>query len=291
MFRRPMACAGSWYPADAKECGARIEKWWARPPKKNPPAGVSPARLGVVPHAGWTFSGRLAAQVFQALPDDRGVELVVVLGGHLRPDDPVVAMTEGHWETPFGAIAIDGGFRPALESLPAVIFEDERRHFEDNTVELQLPFVKFRFPRAALLPIRVPPGPVALNLGRLLHDYISPLGARVLVIASTDLTHYGPAYGFEPKGRGADGLRWMRDENDQAFIAAMTSEDGGRILKVAHEFRNACSPGAVAALAQVAVSDHAHYRTLDYATSSEVDPRDPVNFVGYVGGIFSPSPA
>ena len=282
MFRRKMAFAGSWYPANPDRCEARIRDWLLRPL----PGGAVSSWLGVVPHAGWTFSGALAARVFQALPADPDVELAIVMGGHLGASDPVVAMTEGSWETPLGALPIFGGLRSSLGTLPNVIFEDAHRHFEDNSTELQLPFVKFRWPDAQLLPLRVPPGSQALAVGRLLAEFIAASGIRTVVIASTDLTHYGPAYGFEPEGSGGKALHWVRGENDRTFIEAMASGDSEEILRVAAQRRNACSPGAVAALNEIGRGEKAIFHLLDYATSQDVRPHDAENFVGYASGIF-----
>lgn len=283
MFRRKMNYGGAWYPKSPAECERSILSYWDSPP----PPGGGEASHGVVPHAGWMFSGRVAARVFQALPDRPGMELVVVLGGHLGHDDPVVAMVEGSWETPFGDLPIHGGFRGKLETLPGVIFEDERNFFPDNSTELQFPFVKFKYPHAELLPLRVPPGDVSLRLGRMLAEYLASSPRQSVVIASTDLTHYGPNYGFEPAGQGEPALRWVREENDRAYIEAVASGDSARILASARERRNACSAGAVAALNEIAQPQSARFRTLEYATSSDVKPNDTLNFVGYMGGVFS----
>lgn len=281
MFHRMMEFAGSWYPRRAEACEQQIRAYWeASSPEKTPST-----LFGVVPHAGWLFSGRIAARVFQAL-EAEPPPLVVVLGGHLRPGDPVVAMTEGEWETPFGAFPIHEGFRTELETLPRVILETERRHFPDNSTELQLPFARYRFPAAELLPIRVPPGPLALEVGRRLHAYLAAHKLRAAVIASTDLTHYGDNYGFQPHGQGPEALSWVREVNDPAFIQAVETGDSETILSVAASHTNACSAGAVAALNELARADGLAFRPLAYATSAEAGPRDTRNFVGYVGGIY-----
>jgi len=281
MFHRTMEFAGSWYPRRAEACEQQIRAYWNVPP----PATNSPTLFGVVPHAGWLFSGRIAARVFQAL-ESEPPPLVVVLGGHLRRGDPVVAMTEGEWETPFGLFPIHEGFRAELEKLPEVVLENERRHYPDNSTELQLPFARFKFPGAELLPIRVPPGPAALEVGRRLHAYLAANKLRAAVIASTDLTHYGDNYGFQPRGKGPAALTWVREVNDPAFIRAVEKGDSEGILAVAAERTNACSAGAVAALNELARADGLAFRPLAYATSADAGPHDTRNFVGYVGGIY-----
>ena len=278
-----MGFAGSWYPERAKACEAQIRQFQEPSAPPDAPRG----RYGVVPHAGWVFSGQLAARVFEALEDGGEVELVVVLGGHLGAGDPLVAMCEGEWETPFGAFPIHEGFRGELEKFPQVILEDERRNFPDNSTELQLPFAKHKFPKAELLPIRVPPGPVALELGRRLGTYLAGFGRRAAAVASTDLTHYGPNYRFEPRGRGEAALQWASEVNDVAFIRAVESGAGEAILAEARERHNACSAGAVAALNEVAGAAGLSFKTIGHATSADYGPRDKRNFVGYLGGVYA----
>jgi AmmeMemoRadiSam system protein B len=123
-------------------------------------------------------------------------------------------------------------------------------------------------------------------VGRRLADYLERSGLAAVLVASTDLTHYGPAYGFEPKGRGPAALGWVTGENDPAWIEAVASGDGERMLRTAAQRHNACSAGAVVALNEVARRQGARFEPLDYATSADVKPSDALNFVGYVGGVF-----
>lgn len=280
MFHREMAFAGTWYPAGREACERLVREYGADA------APAEGARCGVVPHAGWVFSGALAARVFGTLVPAPEVELVIVVGGHLGGRDPVVAMSEGRWETPFGPFRIHTGFREELEALPRVVLESERRAYPDNSTELQLPFAKYRYPEAELLVLRAPPSSDALVLGQRLAAYLERTGIRAVAVASTDLTHYGDNYGFAPHGRGAGALRWVREENDPAFIEAVASGEGERILAVSRERHNACSAGAVAAVNEVARARGLRFEPLDYATSADVMPRDLSSFVGYLAGVY-----
>ena len=283
-----MRFAGSWYPGRAQPCSKQIEAFWASLPDAHiPGAHVPGGQLGVVPHAGWTFSGRLAAQVFRTLEGGDDVDLVIVLGGHLAPGEPIVAMCEGEWETPFGAFVIHRGFLDALNALPGKsVLETQSRNYPDNSTELQLPFAKYKFPQAELLPLRVPPGPIAQELGRRLAGYLEESGLRAIAVASTDLTHYGPNYDFEPRGRGEAALRWVNEVNDPEFIRAVESGESGAIISVAAQQRNACSAGAVAAVNELAKAKGQRFTALGHNTSAESDLGDTRNFVGYLGGIY-----
>lgn len=279
-FRRRMAFAGSWYPDTARACERQLRALGA-----GDAGQAAQGRLGVAPHAGWVFSGRFAARVFESLRPAGEVQLVVVLGGHLRTDDPLIAMTGGTWETPFGWFPIHRGFSGGLERFAGLVLEGEQRSSPDNSVEIHLPLARRKYPHAELLPIRVPPNGQALALGDALARYLDDSGLEYVVVASTDLTHYGPNFGFEPAGGGVQASRWMED-NDRAFIDAALSGDGETVLAEAKRHRNACSAGSVAAVCQIARARNEHFSVLDYGTSADTAPHDHTNMVGYLGGVF-----
>jgi AmmeMemoRadiSam system protein B len=283
MFRRPMDFAGSWYPAGRDACREEIETYW----REAEPSPVSGARLAVVPHAGWVYSGRLAARGFRALSEDPAVDLVIVLGGHLRSSDPIIAMTEGSWDTPLGPFIIHSGFSERLSRFERVRLEREGRYSPDNSTELQLPFAKHKFPEAELLPLRVPPSTLAIELGQSIFDYLSETRRDAVVVASTDLTHYGPNYGFQPKGRGLEALNWVRTVNDPSFIQAVESGDPQAVLSISEHRHCACSAGAVAAAATIATRGGLTFRFLEYATSADIAGESSENFVGYLAGAYA----
>jgi hypothetical protein len=274
-----MEFSGSWYPAGPDACRRAIAGYEAPPP-------VPAARLGVAPHAGWRYSGALAARVYQALAAGGAADLVIVLGGHLRRSDPVIAMGAGAWDTPFGPFAVHPGIRQVLAGLAPVTWETPTAYESDNSTELQLPFAKLKFPNAELMVMRVPPSPLALEVGAALAGYLARSPLRAVAIASTDLTHYGANYGFEAHGRGAAALRWVREENDPAFIRAVESGSGQTVLDVTQQRHCACSAGGVAALAELARRQGLRFETLGYGTSADVPPADMGNFVGYLAGVW-----
>jgi AmmeMemoRadiSam system protein B len=203
-------------------------------------------------------------------------------------------MTDGEWSTPFGAFSIFRGFESRLAGLPDVVRETALRNEPDNSIEVVLPLAGQAFPNAALLPFRVPPSDVALELGHQLAEFITEQGVPAVAIASTDLTHYGPHYGFEPRGRGPQAEQWVREENDPLFVRAVQSGSGPTILDTARRQRNACCPGAVAALNEIARANPAPlaFHALEYATSLDVSRTlEPggasADFVGYVAGLYA----
>lgn len=259
-----------WYPGRAEAVRRQLESWQDAQPAERRFEAV------VAPHAGWDFSGELAFRVLQRLVPEPAV--VVVVGGHLRPGDRVHVAPEEGFETPLGAIDADEELRALLRSRLDV--SDDRA--PDNTVEVQLPMVKYLFPAARGAYLRSPPSTEAVRLGEVLAEYAADTGRRVAVVGSTDLTHYGPNFGFTPKGLGADSRRWVREENDRGFLDATLALDPQAAIEHALSNRSACSPGAAATAMSFARARGATEGILvGYATS--YDRHHDVSFVGYGG--------
>jgi len=273
---RPRSLSAGWYPRTAREIAEMFAKWKGDAEYS---AG-HPFQSVIVPHAGWLFSGKLAFQLISALRKE--VETVVIVGGHLGVGDSVIAAPEEGYETPLGEITADLPLLDRLRSeLP--IGEDTT---PDNTVEVQLPIVKYFYPHAKALYLRVPPADAALALGELLAARSRDRNG-VVVIGSTDLTHYGPNYGFLPHGTGEDARRWVREVNDKTFIDACLQFDARAALRHALANRAACSPGAACTAIRFAQPLGAGQSILvDYATSYDVHPDS--SFVGYAGIGFYP---
>ncbi len=275
--------AGSWYPTTASECEREITAFLTEGRNLNPPG--RPLVGGIVPHAGWYFSGSIACNVINCVKGQDTVDVVVVFGMHLHADSPCYIMTEGAWETPLGEISVEETLASELaEEFPFSI-ETPTRFTQDNTVELQLPFIKYFFKDAKVVAMGVPPHKNSLKIGCAVAEIAKRLGLRVKVIGSTDLTHYGTNYGFVSKGTGKNAVDWVRNENDRRVIDAMLALDPENIIAEARTRQNACCAGAAATAIEPAKhlgADQAD--ELVYATSYDKSPGD--SFVGYVGIVF-----
>ena len=254
-----------WYPHDCEETRAFIQ---ACPQPKE-----RQAQACVVPHAGWFFSGELAWEGIASLAS---AQTVVILGGHLPPAGSLMFYDCDAFETPLGNVETDRDFLKNLSaSLPCR--PDGSR---DNTVEVQLPFVKYAFPNAKVAGLRVPPSEIAVELGRFLAGLQKARGENALVvIASTDLTHYGPNYEFTPRGTGPAAVKWAREENDMPFLDALLRMDHKEVLRRGSEDHAACSAGAAAAAAVCAAELGLKGRLEHYANSLEKHASS--SFVGY----------
>jgi len=280
---RKAELAGSWYPRSASECEKQIRAFIRA--VEDPPPSQKPLVGGIVPHAGWYFSGSIACNVIHRLSGAEQPDVFIVFGMHLHQGSSNYIMTEGAWETPFGAIEIESELAAALAKRFEFKIETPVRYTPDNTIELQLPFIKYFFNRVKLVPLGVPPVVGSLQIGKASVDICRQMGLCAKVLGSTDLTHYGGGYGFVPKGTGSTAVAWVMNENDRNVIDAMVAMDAQRVITEALTHQNACCAGAAAAAISAARQLGAHRaEKIAYATSYEKNPSD--SFVGYAGIVF-----
>jgi MEMO1 family protein len=283
MATRQADFAGSWYPGTERDCRRAFEQFEATCVERKQ---VETPRGGIVPHAGWVFSGRLAYNTVRELARQSDKpDTVVLFGGHLRPSSPTTILVGGDFWTPLGAIPTDKELAEALCRRLEVRPETPERHSPDNTTEVQAPMVKHLLPEARLVVIGAPPRPETVVLADAIVELARELGRRIVVIGSTDLTHYGPNYGWSPHGLGEPAVAWVRDENDRRWIDLACRLEPQAVIDEALESSNSCCPGAAAAAIQCGRQLGAQRgELLAYATSADVRPDD--SFVGYAAIVF-----
>ena len=272
--------AGSWYPSHADECEREITGFLTEGRNIKSPE----RRLvgGIVPHAGWYFSGSIACNVISRLQSEDAPDVIVVFGMHLHSNSNCYLMAEGAWETPFGEIPVEERLAAELVNQFSFTLETPDRFNQDNTIELQLPFIKYFFKDAKIVAMGVPPNQSSLKIGQSVIAIADQMGLTAKVIGSTDLTHYGANYGFTSKGRGSEAVEWVRNENDRRVIDAMLALAPEKVINEALASQNACCAGAAATAIEAAKHLGANQADeIAYATSYDKSPGD--SFVGYVG--------
>lgn len=281
MSQRKRNLPRGWYPFDKRDCQSEIESFiegWSFS-NLRPGKGLG----GLVPHAGWYFSGKLAARVFNLLKSKSKAELIVLYGGHLNPDELPRIVMDKTWETPLGEVILHTEFAQTL--LKRIELKTENPNSGDNTIEIHLPMIKYFFPDTKLLAVRSPASLVAKSLGEEVAKLAKEKGISVLSIGSTDLTHYGPNYGFTQRGTGRSAVEWVKKENDHGFIDCALKIDIEGLLKHAGKNDSACSAGAAAsAMATCRYLGVEQGVLVDYYTSYEIMPDD--SFVGYGGIVY-----
>ncbi|HLB24802.1 MAG TPA: AmmeMemoRadiSam system protein B [Nitrospirota bacterium] len=255
-----------------------------------PPEGL-PERIvsGVVPHAGWFFSGATASKVYLSIKEKESPRTFVLFGAvHVHGVRSNSVYPAGTWETPLGPVEVDSELSRLLTAELDELLEDNAgAHVYEHSIEVQLPMIKHLFPDAKVVPIAVPPSGDAASLGEAVGNILSARAGEIVCIGSTDLTHYGASYGYAPAGYGRKALDWMRS-NDGRIIRLALSMKADEIVPEAARSMNACGPGAMAAAVAAAKAMGASEGLLlEHTTSHDVYPEDEFEMaVGYAGIIF-----
>ncbi len=284
METKKMAFSGSWYPASAKECETLILRFLDE--KKGGLPGEFLA--GIVPHAGWFYSGSIACRVIASLVPDSNdkMDTIVLFGAHMHRQSEPFVMGPGLIETPFGALEVDGDLVANLASSVGIRVRQPGKFPDENTLELQYPFIRYFFPKAKILACGVAPSFFAPIVGRSAVEEAGKLNRTLRVIGSTDMTHYGPDFGFTPAGTGPKAHDWVTGENDAHAVRAMAALDEEKIISLGLDQKNMCCPGAAAATVAAAKKMGAvNGLEFDYATSFEKSGGP--SFVGYAGLLYS----
>jgi MEMO1 family protein len=180
---RPAAVAGSFYPRDPGRLRAQIDELLAGMPR-----GQGAPKALIAPHAGYLYSGAVAAAAFATLKTPtETIERVVVIGpAHYVRLRGIAVPTAGAFETPLGRVPLDQEALAAIADLPFVR-EADAPHAPEHALEVELPFLQVVLPSCALVPLVVgeaTPNEVAEVLARLWG------GPETLVVVSSDLSHY-----------------------------------------------------------------------------------------------------
>ena len=188
---RPPAVAGAFYPAHPAALIQQIDGYLAKAERLEPEPSII-----IVPHAGYVFSGGVAAHGFkQAL--DRGYEHVIILGfnhGYAYSFDGAAVWPDGAWSTPLGEVPIDEPLAQAILKAAPVFTPDRSIHLGEHSLEVEVPFIQRVLPGVPIVPISIGKPTlenaqaIAAGLARVLNE--TP---HTLVVTSTDLSHY-PRY-------------------------------------------------------------------------------------------------
>ncbi|MFB6163479.1 MAG: AmmeMemoRadiSam system protein B [Halococcoides sp.] len=274
MNTRSPAVAGRFYPADPDALRERIE--WAYTHEVGPGAVPEPSDGSadvsglVVPHAGYPYSGPVAAHSVGALArDGRPSTVVIPCPNHTGLGDPVAIAGADTWETPLGTVAIDDALRERLADLAGVTV-DPTAHRREHAAEVQVPFLQALYDDPpAIVPVAMgdqSPG-VCRRLGEAIGD--AAQDGSIVVAASTDFTHYEP----HDAAMAAD---------RQAIERIEAGDPGGLLATVEREDISMCGPGpvAIALHAAGAPDREVAAETLAHATSGDTTG-DRSEVVGY----------
>ncbi len=193
---RPATLAGTWYPADPGQLARLVDSFLAGADASLRPAGRP--LIGLTPHAGYTYSGPVAGRLFGLLRDAPPRRLVILAPNHrARLARPALSGAAAY-ATPLGDVAVDTAFVARLAVGGALVIDD-RAHRDEHAIEIQLPLAQRCWPGAcpAIVPVLVPHLDEAARSAAAA-TLAAELDEGTLLLVSTDLTHYGAAFGFAP---------------------------------------------------------------------------------------------
>ncbi len=192
-LRKP-AVSGMFYAGSARELKQQIE--WCYKNELGPGAlpqvnNEGPRKIVaiVVPHAGYYYSGPVASYAYKELAEDGVFDTAVILGpNHTGYGEPVSLWAEGSWSTPLGEAEVDKKLAQRL--LGDVIKADETAHIHEHSIEVQLPWLQYLYGKVRIVPIAMLAQDI--ETARTVGKSIGQAGGNLVVIASSDLTHYEP---------------------------------------------------------------------------------------------------
>lgn len=252
-MRRP-AAAGKFYPGTEDALRREVENLLSE-------AETGRGFAAVSPHAGYRFSGRLAARSLSALGSHD--TFVMVGPNHVGLGEPVAASADT-WRTPLGDVEVD---RELLEEVDVPV--DESAHAREHSLEVQLPFLQALHNDFSIVPISMQDQ--GREAAKRVADELNGLSKEFGLVASSDLTHY------EPLGAA--------ERRDRAFLARVTDLDFDGIYEEAAR-GSICGYGPVAVATELSKTRGAEPKKLGYSTSAEATG-DESSVVGYGSIIFT----
>jgi AmmeMemoRadiSam system protein B len=278
-IRRP-SVASQFYEGDAEALRAQISSCFLHPlgPKKLPQINFHTqprSILGLIcPHAGYAYSGPVAAHAFYELAIDGKPDTVVILGpNHTGYGSALALMREGIWRTPLGDVEVDTGLSDAIMHETKIVDVDDTAHRYEHSIEVQLPFLQFLYGNSfKIVPVcfLMQDYDSASEVGRALVEALD--ATNTVVIASSDMTHYEPAK--------------VAASKDQAALKAVMDMDAKRFYETV-ETQNitACGYGPITSLITYGVGVCAKAQLLSYHNSGDITG-DHSSVVGYAAVSF-----
>lgn len=184
---RKAAVAGQFYPGSRQTLLAELQRCVPTDVPKQPAIGV------ISPHAGYIYSGSTAGYLLA------GVEIppvVLIIGPNHRGKGAVAAISpEDYWQTPLGNLPVEQKLAALIQREIPAVQKDSLAHADEHSLEVQVPFLQYLRPDVAILPLCLGFGDYdgALLLGKGLAAAISKFDQQVLILASSDMSHYETA--------------------------------------------------------------------------------------------------
>ncbi|OLD14874.1 MAG: AmmeMemoRadiSam system protein B [Crenarchaeota archaeon 13_1_40CM_3_52_17] len=281
MRTRPPAQAGTFYPDTEGELRTNIQNCFlhALGPRSIPsvPSTRDDQLVGiVVPHAGYDYSGPVAANSYYRLASSGLRESVIILGpNHTGYGSGVSTMTDGQWATPLGDVPLDKSLASSIISRSGLIDVEDEAHRTEHSIEVQIPFLQFIYPRRfEFVPIcmMLQDLETSKEIGNAIAGASAETGA--MLIASSDWTHYESHESAKKKDMEA--IQAVLEMDEKKFQDTI---EGNHV--------SACGYGPVTAVLHASkVLGAKHAKLLSYQTSGDT-AGDKRSVVGYAAIAFT----
>lgn len=255
-MRRP-AVAGQFYESDPERLKKQIEECFLHEvgPGGLPKKGKSEGEIlgAVVPHAGYMYSGPVAAHVYSELAKNRA-KTIVIMGPNHSGRGSGVAVSMDDWKTPLGEVKVNEEVVKTLQKTCDIIDHDETAHEYEHSIEVQLPFLQYIYDDFEFVPICIALQDLetAVEIGKSLSEL-----EDVLILASSDFTHYESADSARSKDDLA--IKNILDLNEKRFVQTVYD----RNISV-------CGYGPIAACISSVKSKADKGELLKYASSGDI---------------------
>ena len=276
--------AGSWYESDPKVLEQQLTAFLKKAePIIQKSEGCLSVRAIVVPHAGYLFSGEVAAHAYRAAKNKK-VKRIFLLGpSHYVGFHGVALPNVSFFETPLGSLAVDQEVIEALKKN-SLFVEQSEAHRLEHSLEMQLPFIKKVFGTVPIVPLvvgtlsgEVEIREVAAWLQRFLQE-------DDLIVVSSDFTHYGPQFQYQPFDTCV--RENIRKLNRKAYVHLQQLDLHG-FLKFQKETGDTICGLYPLALLLAIIPSNTPSSLVAYQTSQDTKYADPKNSVSYLAITFS----
>jgi AmmeMemoRadiSam system protein B/AmmeMemoRadiSam system protein A len=264
---RPFLNTGPWYPSDPARLGQMLDGFFKAVPE---PEKTGPVRGIIAPHAGFEYSGRCAARAYASLSPAQGIRRVILLGASHRSGYYGACVADyTAYATPLGLVPVDTEICRTLAAKK--LFRSDRDTMRlEHSLENQLPFLQKALGGSGYKIIPIIFGALKKKDFAAMAETIAPyIDSRTLVVASSDLTHYGENFSYTPFRRD---LRDNLTKLDQGFIATILKLDFDRCFAY-HEKTGITACGFVAIGVMIRLFEKQGFRcTLaDYSKSGDLN--------------------
>lgn len=269
-MERKMRLSLGWYSQNQEEWKEYLSLW------KNEEVVKHNYRGAILPHAGWFYSGHHGYRFFLGL--DYKPDVIILMGGHRGSLDPSYYLDYTAYKSPFGTVKAELYLKQFFDKA------NWATGAGDNSIEVFLPFLSRFFPEAPLLAFSPAPGNNTREVLSEIKNLIDRNFHHPLVLASADLTHYGPNYGFvEPSWHGKENIHIKEREENLFNIIKRRDIDG--ITPYIESTLTSCSPGSIESIAYWFKSSSGDTKLLLHDSSLIRGPSN--SFVGYATVGFS----